>query len=176
MINFRNINYLKNGNQKQIAAFNLLSEHHVLSDIAEFDPILVGTIPINIDIESSDLDIICYWKDKSVFIEKLLSVFGDEVGFSLLETTINDEKTVIANFKIADFDIEIFGQNIPPKNQNGFRHMIIEHQILQSKDESFRLKIIQLKKEGYKTEPAFGILLGFTNDPYLELLEYKFQK
>ena len=176
MTNFRNINYLKNGNQRQIAAFKLLSEHHVLSDIAEFDPILVGTIPINIDIESSDLDIICYWKDKSAFIKKLLSAFGDKTRFLLRETTINDKETVVANFKIADFEIEIFGQNIPTKNQNGYKHMVIEHQILQSKNEDFRLKIIQLKKEGYKTEPAFGILLGFKNDPYLELMEYKFQK
>lgn len=51
--------------------------------------------------------------------------------------------------------------------------MIIEDQILASKDENFRLEIIKLKQKGYKTEPAFGLLLGLKNDPYLELLNYK---
>ena len=173
MTNFHNINYLKNGNQRQIAAFKLLSEHHVLSNIAEFDPILVGTIPINIHTENSDLDIICYWKNKSTFIEKLFSVFGRQTKFSLRETTINDEETVIANFKIADFEIEIFGQNIPTQNQNGYKHMVIQNQILQSKGEDFRQRIIQLKKAGYKTEPAFCKLLDIQNYPYRALLEYK---
>ena len=62
MTDFTKIEYLKNGNQKQVLAYKILSEYKVLANIAEFDPILVGTIPINIDIENSDLDIICYSK------------------------------------------------------------------------------------------------------------------
>ena len=78
------------------------------------------------------------------------------------------------NFKIDDFEMEIFEQNVPTQNQNGYKHMLIEHQILKTKGENFRLEIIKLKQEGYKTEPAFGLLLGLKDDPYLELLEYKF--
>ncbi|MET0945472.1 MAG: DUF4269 domain-containing protein [Flavobacterium sp.] len=48
-----------------------------------------------------------------------------------------------------------------------------QKQILTSKDENFRLEIIKLKQKAYKTEPAFGLLLGLKNDPYLELLHYK---
>ncbi|MNL87641.1 hypothetical protein D3C87_2168830 [compost metagenome] len=51
--------------------------------------------------------------------------------------------------------------------------MIIEHKILQSKGENFRLKIIKLKQKGYKTEPAFGFLLDLKGNPYQELLNYK---
>lgn len=172
MIDFTTIDYLKNGNLKQIQAFEVLTRNKVLLNLTEFDPILVGTIPINIDIENSDLDIICYCKNKSDFIDKLNSVFGNESEFKLWETRINDQESVIANFKIDDFEIEIFGQNIPTKNQNGYRHMIIEHKILQSKGENFRLEIIKLKQNGHKTEPAFGLLLGLKGDPYQELLDY----
>jgi hypothetical protein len=173
MTDFSTIEYLKFGNQKQILAYDILTRNTILLNIAEFEPILVGTIPINIDIENSDLDIICYWKNKTDFKAKIQSVFGKEKEFTIRETQINNKETVVANFKIDPFEIEIFGQNIPTKNQNGYKHMIIEYQILASKDENFRLEIIKLKQKGYKTEPAFGLLLGLKNDPYLELLNYK---
>ena len=173
MIDFNTIDYLKNGHSTQIRAFEILSKNKIFELLAEFDPILVGTIPINIDIENSDLDIICCWKNKADFKTKIQAVFGNEKEFKIQETQIDDQETVIANFRIDLFEIEIFGQNIPTKNQNGYKHMIIENQILASKDENFRLKIIKLKQKGYKTEPAFGLLLGLKNDPYLELLHYK---
>lgn len=172
MINFTNIEYLKTGNQKQIQAYKILTENKVLSNIAVFEPILVGTIPINIDIENSDLDIICYWKNKLDFIAKLKAVFSSQTDFILRETLIDNEETVVVNFKIDNFEIEVFGQNIPTKYQNGYRHMIIEYNILQSKGENFRQEIINLKQKGYKTEPAFGFLLGLKGDPYQELLHY----
>lgn len=173
MTDFSNIEYLKNGNQKQRNAFEVLTQHKILSNLAEFDPILVGTIPINIDIENSDLDIICYWNDKANFIEKIILFFEKEAGFNIREVFINDRDSVVANFKIEDFEIEVFGQNIPTKDQNGYRHMLIENEILQSKGNDFRSEIIQLKQNGYKTEPAFAFLLGLKGDPYAELLEYK---
>ncbi|MEN2415348.1 DUF4269 domain-containing protein [Flavobacterium mesophilum] len=173
MIDFKNIEYLKSGNKRQTEAYETLTKNKVLEVLAEFDPILVGTIPINIDIENSDLDIVCYWQNKNHFIEKITFLFKEKNNFKITETIINQHESVIASFRLGDFEIEVFGQNIPTQNQNGYRHMIIEYQILQSRDENFRKEIIKLKQNGYKTEPAFGKLLGLENDPYLELLDYK---
>lgn len=173
MKDFSNINYLKIGNQRQIQAFKVLTEKKILMNLAEFYPVLVGTIPINIDIETSDLDIICYWKDKMAFIEKIQSNFKNGDKFIIRDTFINNQETVIASFETAGFKIEIFGQNIPVREQNGYRHMITEYEILQSKGENFRREIIRLKQQGYKTEPAFGLLLGLKGDPYSALLDYK---
>lgn len=173
MIDFTDISYLKTGNQKQRLAFEILTKHKVLENLADFDPVLVGTIPINIDIENSDLDIICYWKDKLEFIEKIKDLFSKENNFTIRENRINNQESFIANFHIDDFEIEIFGQNIPTQNQNGYRHMLIEAQILQSKGEKFRLEVIKLKENGIKTEPAFGLLLGLNGNVYEELLHFK---
>lgn len=107
------------------------------------------------------------------FIEKIKDVFSKENHFTIRENVINNQESVIANFHIDDFEIEIFGQNIPTQQQNGYRHMLIEAQILQSKDENFRLEIIKLKESGIKTEPAFGLLLGLKVNVYEELLDYK---
>ncbi|WP_428231494.1 DUF4269 domain-containing protein [Flavobacterium sp.] len=173
MTDFTNIEYLKNGNQRQVQAFEVLTQNKILSNLAEFDPILVGTIPINIDIENSDLDIVCHWRNKTEFIEKLNSIFKQENEFTIREILLDNKDSIVVNFRIQGFEIEIFGQNIPVKNQNGYKHMIIEHEILQAKDENFRLEIIKLKQNGYKTEPAFAFLLGLKGDPYAKLLEYK---
>ena len=96
-----------------------------------------------------------------------------KIKFIIRDTFINNQETVIASFETAGFKIEIFGQNIPVREQNGYRHMITEYEILQSKGENFRREIIKLKQQGYKTEPAFGLLLGLKGDPYSALLDYK---
>jgi hypothetical protein len=48
--------------------------------------------------------------------------------------------------------------------------MLVEHRILKEKGEVFRQQIIELKKQGYKTEPAFGKLLEIEGDAYEYLL------
>lgn len=66
-INFDNIEYLQRGNNRQQQAYSTLMSNFILEKLKYFDPILVGTIPINIDIEGSDLDIICCFSDKQEF-------------------------------------------------------------------------------------------------------------
>jgi hypothetical protein len=51
--------------------------------------------------------------------------------------------------------------------------MLIEHHLLNYYDEEFRLKIVSLKEQGYKTEPAFAKVLNLKGDPYQALLNYK---
>ena len=51
--------------------------------------------------------------------------------------------------------------------------MIIEYDLLNKYGETFRQQIIQLKRKGYKTEPAFCKALGIEGNPYLELLKYE---
>ncbi len=171
-INFESVDYLKDGNEKQRRAHQMLTSHSVFENLEGFDPLLVGTIPLNIDIEKSDLDIICCWKSKNLFIETLIENFAHHRGFLLTEKKIAGHETIIATFQIDQFEIEIFGQNRPTKQQEGYRHMMIEHKILSNNDETFRQKIIYLKKTGLTTEQAFAKQLNLTGDPYQELLKF----
>jgi Domain of unknown function (DUF4269) len=170
--NFETIDYLKNGNEKQQRAYLVLTSYSVFENLQGFDPLVVGTIPLNIDTEKSDLDIICYWKSKNLFIETLIENFAHHSAFLLTEKKIMNQETILATFQIDDFEIEIFGQNRPTKQQEGYRHMMIEHKILSSNDEAFRQKIIQLKKQGSTTEQAFAKQLNLTGEPYEELLKF----
>ncbi|VTQ04165.1 DUF4269 domain-containing protein [Sphingobacterium daejeonense] len=56
---FHTLDYLKNGSEIQRKSFNLLKEYMVFEHLSEYNPILIGTIPIDIAIEESDLDIAC---------------------------------------------------------------------------------------------------------------------
>lgn len=172
MSKFDTLDYLITGNALQQKSYDVLIRFAIFDLLISFSPILVGTIPINIAIENSDLDIACYWTDKNDFIKTVTSHFSQHSNFTISEVIINQNDTVIANFFIDGFEIEIFGQNIPVKEQMGYRHMLIEEKILNDNDENFRKKIIRLKQNGMKTEPAFAYLLKLEGDPYLALLNY----
>ena len=173
MSKFDNIDYLITGNDKQKQAYKVLTENNILKKLESFKPILTGTIPINIDIENSDLDIACYWQDKNDFIEKLKIYFADQENFKIKEMTIMDDEVIVASFKVDNFEIEIFGQNKETKKQNSYKHMLIEDKILVLKGEEFRQDIVKLKKSGYKTEIAFAFLLGLEGNPFEAVLNYK---
>ena len=170
---FDTIEYLKHGNAKQRQVYHLLTEQDIMSALLVFDPILVGTIPINVDIDNSDIDIICCFNDKEQFLETIRKHFQDKEGFQLSEHQGQDTNAIVAGFSIDNFEIEIFGQNIPTRQQLAYRHMLIEHRLLEQKGESFRQSVIDLKRKGFKTEPAFALLLGLEGDPYTELLNYE---
>ncbi|GAB4000181.1 DUF4269 domain-containing protein [Spirosoma daeguense] len=170
---FKSLLYLQEGTPRQRAAYLVLTQHGVMDKLSPFTPILVGTIPINIDIETSDLDIICYWTDREEFYTVVQTNFDQEREFTIRESVISEREVVVANFRLGDFDVEIFGQNIPTQQQNAYRHMLIEHRLLLERGEDFRQAIIALKQQGLKTEPAFGKLLGLQGNPYDELLIFE---
>lgn len=170
MIDFTKLDYLKIGNKKQKKAYEVLTKYKIFEKLSNYSPILAGTIPIEIDIEESDLDIICEVGDNAKFETYLNQNFA-EFDLKIEKITIKEENSIICNFELEDLPIEIFGQNKPITQQNAYRHMIAEYKILQEKGEEFKQKIIDLKKKGIKTEPAFGLLLGLEN-PYEDLLKF----
>lgn len=174
-MNFDNIEYLQHGNRRQRQAYSILTDNRILSKLKRFDPILVGTIPINIDIENSDLDIICCFADIQEFQKSITDNFSYERSFTIREQPSLDTLAIVANFFLDSFEIEIFGQSIPTKQQFAYRHLIVEHNLLNKNGEDFRQQIVELKRQGYKTEPAFALALGLTGDPYIELLKFETQ-
>lgn len=170
-MNFDSISYLATGNLRQKNAYKILQDHLILKILQAYDPILVGTIPIAIDISSSDLDIICCYQDKKEFKNLLLESFSLFKDFSVEEKVIHSQEVVLAKMIVGEWEIEIFGQELPTREQAGYKHMLIENKLLIEHGEPFRQEIIKLKDQGYKTEPAFARLLKLTGDPYLELLK-----
>ncbi|WP_079240753.1 DUF4269 domain-containing protein [Chryseobacterium indologenes] len=173
MLDFTRIDYLKDGNERQKKAYEILTKYRVFEKLKDYSPILAGTVPIEIDIKGSDLDLIFKvdLKYDQDFLDDLLFCQLIPHDVEVEYPIVNGEKCITLNFMLDGFPIEIFGQNKPTKEQNAYLHMIAEYKILQEKGEKFRQKIIELKKQGIKTEPAFGLLLGLEN-PYEDLLKF----
>ena len=167
---FKNIEYLKEGTDKQKAAYSVLCRSNVLDNLKEFDPILAGTIPLDIDIEGSDLDIICYSTNFKAFEHKICEHYKNNLGFNSYYTSIKGEESFIVKFSIDDFDFEIFCQNTPTLKQYAVIHLIIEKRLLNLFGKEAKKSIRELKRQGMKTEPAFAKYFNLAGDPYDSLV------
>jgi hypothetical protein len=172
-MNFQSIQYLKTGTARQRKAYTVLERNGILQKLRSYSPILAGTIPLNIDIEESDLDILCCFSDVDQFVRDIRQEFSACTAFKIRTTTISGHTSVVAVFFVDDFAVEVFGQGIPTTSQMAYRHLVIEHKILTERGEQFREKIVELKRSGYKTEPAFAKLLGLDGDPWQAILGYE---
>ena len=87
--NFKDIEYLKHGNDQQKLAYSEIVKLDIFEKFKKYNPILTGTIPIEIDLPESDLDIICQCENHKEFSEFLSEQFGDKTGFKMYSTEFN---------------------------------------------------------------------------------------
>jgi hypothetical protein len=67
----------------------------VFALLGAFDPVLAGTIPLDIDIPGSALDIVCYAADVDAFAQHLHATLGQCSPFVLQHTVVDRLPTVI---------------------------------------------------------------------------------
>lgn len=141
----------------------------LLSRLQEFHPMVIGTPPLGLETETSDLDIACYAKDLDQFMQLAASEFGDYPSLNIRCGNIHPDLTVCVEFQSCDWTIELFCQSVPIHQQWGVRHYWMEHRLL-NLEPQLRPIIQHLKRVGYKTEPAFALMLGLEGDPYRAML------
>ncbi|MGM0852746.1 MAG: DUF4269 domain-containing protein [Bacillota bacterium] len=166
---------MKIGTKKQQDAYRAIMELDILNELSTYNPVLCGTLPIGIDILGSDLDIIMEVQELESFEELLQTLYNKKDGFIIKRKTINGREVVKANFTFSGFEFELFGQAQPVHKQHAYLHMMIEHELLQ-RYPTLKQKVIHLKKQGYKTEPAFCKLFDITGDPYEGLIRFGVEK
>jgi len=87
---FLSIDYLRNGNPRQQKTYRTLSRLNIMEDLREFNPTLCGTIPIGIDIEDSDLDIIIEVWDFINFEKLIRNLYGLQNNFKISHSIKRD--------------------------------------------------------------------------------------
>ncbi|MFF2909396.1 DUF4269 domain-containing protein [Paenibacillus sp. NPDC057934] len=164
------ISYLLQGTALQKEVHALLVRLNVMTLLRHYHPIFVGTIPLGIQVEDSDLDIICEVHDREAFAAQVGLHFGEMDQYSCESRIVDGIPRIKINFTVEDWPLELFGQPRPSKKQNGYIHMDVEARVLNILGSPFRRQVIELKCQGVKTEPAFARLLQLEGDPYQAVL------
>jgi len=167
-VDWRDISYLSSGTIRQRSAYSNLLRLGILESLGEYDPVLVSTVNIDIEIDSSDLDIICQANDLVAFERVVQGLFGGMSGFFI--TRLGKLEASVASFRFEEWEYEVFGQAIPVHQQNAFRHLEQTHRIIARGGSHWRDEIRSLKRSGMKTEPAVAHCLGLPGDPYRAVL------
>lgn len=148
----------------------VLANLGLLQKLALYEPMVIGTPPLGIDIDSSDIDIACTAADLEQFKSDVINTFGNEAEFCVSNLQSFPEPAVRATFLAEGWEIDLFCQSIPIANQWGVRHFLVEQRLL-TLQPALRSTVIELKKSGLKTEPAFAKILNLAGDPYEAMLE-----
>jgi hypothetical protein len=171
-VDFFDLQFLSTGSALQQKGFAAIQNLRVMEILNAFDPVLAGTLPLDLFVPGSDLDILCHATDLPAFENEVSANFRVNQDFEIYSRIITSIPSVIATFRFHEFQFEIFGQSVPTREQAAYRHMMNEYAILDKMGEPFRNEILQLKKRGIKTEPAFAQLLQLPGDPYKAILDY----
>ncbi|WP_299492895.1 DUF4269 domain-containing protein [Acaryochloris sp. IP29b_bin.137] len=142
----------------------------LLRSLCDFNPCVIGTPPLGIDLPTSDIDIAYSAEELSQFRRCCHKNFGSLDGYWCYDSIAQNLPAVIVKFNSMGWDIELFCQTIPTEQQWGVRHFQIEQRLIEL-DPRLRIAVQQLKQKGIKTEPAFAQVLGVDGDPYLAMLE-----
>jgi hypothetical protein len=160
---FFDLSYLLRGSAIQQTGLRAIQSSEIMNRLKDFSPVIVGTLPLDLFTYMSDIDIICYFTDIAKFESVLQNPIRKKLG---------GVDSVIASFEHDRFQFEIVGQPVPVMQQAAYRHMVVEWSILSASDASFKSKVMELKRKGIKTEPAFAQVLGLQGDPYEALQRY----
>lgn len=170
---FTNIDYLQNGSRFQQEGWKILSDTNALTELKAYGAILAGTLPLDLYLPNSDLDIICYAENLTHFEEHITQAFGMYSDYQCIVKIIRETPSVIGRFRHNNFLFEIFAQPVPVQNQYAYRHLRVEYFLLEQYGDSLRRQVLQLKQAGLKTEPAFAKALNLAGDPYEALLAFE---
>jgi 2-hydroxy-3-oxopropionate reductase len=143
----------------------VLAETEVIQHLAGFRPTVVGTPPLRLDLAASDIDVICQYSDPAEFWSVAYSAFGNAEGFEAWQWIGSFRATVI-RFVHRGWFVQIFGSPEPIEDQNGWLHFEAERRLLMLWGEPLRRRVMALRRQGLKTEPAFARALGIPGDPY----------
>ena len=152
------------------AYHEVLEELDLLQLLARYEPTVIGTPPLGIDVSTSDIDIACTAEDLRQFEEDAQRLFSHHAAFAVSDLHWLQTPAVKASFFVHDWEVELFCQALPIHEQWGVRHFVIEQRILELVPQ-LREPVIALKHSGLKTEPAFAWQLALEGDPYEAMLE-----
>ncbi len=150
------IAYLKMGSDRQQAAFLAVLELDLFSVLADYDPLLTGTLPLGLDLPDSDLDVICSVQDFAEFHAVMQAMYGWYDEFACESMQIDGMATAVCSFRYNRFRIKISGQPQATREQAAYRRMAATARLLRMAGETALDDVRRLKAAGMATAQAVG--------------------
>lgn len=167
---FHRLDYLAQGSEDQRRAYAVLVRHDLLGQLSPLDAALAGTLPLDIQVPGSDLDIlVAAPAAPAALIPQMDRLFGHLGNYRRHLGQFSDGPALVVGFTLEDWPVEIFAQAMPIERQMAWRHMLVEARLL-ALFPAAKAAIRDLKSRGMKTEPAFASLFNLPGDPYQALL------
>lgn len=158
--------------EKQTEIFNALTDSKILEELRRFHPLVVGTFPLGLATKTSDIDIVLSHSNLQEVSETILKYYSHLPEFRCHFSCVLNRDRFVAHFLWNGIPIELFAQTTPSFEQNGYRHFVIEERLLKVGGPRFRSKLVALRAQGLKTEPAFAKALKLSgSDPFEALLK-----
>ena len=172
MPNWQSPRYLQAGTGRQQQAYRAWDALGLATVLHDYGPLITGTIPLDVDVAGSDLDVCCEVTPaaQAAFEALVRQHYGHLPGFQVKRFASRGLAAIVCGFSYEGLPIELFGQALPSTQQYAFRHLVVEAAVLAAGGEPWRAAVRHLKQRGLKTEPAFAQLLGLPGDPYEALL------
>ncbi|MCY4265388.1 MAG: DUF4269 domain-containing protein [Gammaproteobacteria bacterium] len=148
--------------QRREAAMQALQQSSILGLLDGYSPTVVSTLWVDLATESSDIDVICEFHDPIDFKDDVQTSCQQFEAFHIN----SKDDWVLASFEKDAFQFEIYGCNVPVKQQAGYQHFRVMQRLTMLGGVQFCEAVKFLKRQGLKTEPAIARLLGLSGDAY----------
>ena len=165
------IAYLKMGSDRQQAAFITVIELDLFSVLADYDPLLTGTLPLGLDLPDTDLDVICQVEDFAEFGMVMRAMYGYYDEFEYTETAREGIPSVTCSFRYNRFRIRIAGQPIPTREQEAYRRTTAAARLLRMAGETALEDVRRLRSAGMQTNLAVSAYFQLEGAPEQALAE-----
>ncbi|REJ74525.1 MAG: DUF4269 domain-containing protein [Acidobacteria bacterium] len=163
---------LAGGTERQRRALPIL-QRDLLPPLRRFAPLFVGSLPIGVEVASSDIDLACCAPRLDDFAAVARRAFGENrrcVGFEQWRGWMHRSPTHVVRFSIDGFPVELFAQPAPAHRQIAFRHLVVEQRLLELAGPALHREVVRRKARGASTEAAFADALGLGGDPFAAIL------
>lgn len=145
-----------------------LADSGILHLLAGFGPRIAGTLPLGVSVAGSDIDILCHAPEPNDVAE-CLSEACERLSGLVLRRWTSEDRPLVATFDLSGWPVEVFASPVEIDRQAGWRHFVVERRLLQLAGDVLRDRVLALRQNGARTEPAFAAALGLRGDPYMEL-------
>lgn len=153
------------------AVFGAITQTEILENLKDYNPIVVGTFPLNLSVESSDVDILLSTDSFEKLSASINKHYGAQKSFEIQHQSNSDldSEAMVVRFESEGVSFELFCQSTQSVRQRAFKHFQVEERLLKLGGKDFFDAIQRLRSRGIKTEPAFALALDLDGDPYLKL-------